>query len=219
MSKICKNCNAVIEDDSKFCIQCGSNEFIVNEAPQQYYVPAPKKKSNKLFAIIGGAVIVALVLVLLLVFVGGKPYQGAVDIMFEARYEGDTDDIDELVPEFVLEKKGMDIESLREKIEENWQSNESYLETRYGDDYEITMEILMEKELSERNLRKAAIYLETEYGIERDEVTEAYNVIYSITIEGSEDIYVVSNEIDVIKIDGDWYPVEFSAEYEVSFFA
>jgi len=102
MSKICKNCNAVIEDDSKFCIQCGSNEFIVNEAPQQYYVPAPKKKSNKLFAIIGGAVIVALVLVLLLVFVGGKPYQGAVDIMFEARYEGDTDDIDELVPEFVL---------------------------------------------------------------------------------------------------------------------
>ena len=220
MSKVCKNCNAVVDDDSRFCIQCGSNEFIVSEAPQQDYAPVPKKKSNKkLFALIGGAIAVVLVAVLLFVFLGGKSYENAINVMLEARYEGNFDNIDELIPEFVLEKKGIEIDDLRERIEEDWQENKYYIYKSYGEDFEVTMEVLMEKEVPEKNLKKAAKFLNEWYGVEEDDVSKAYEVICLLTIEGEKAVDAASIEMEVIKIDGDWYLAEFSDDYEVSFFS
>ncbi len=221
MSKVCRQCGAAFEDDTRFCTNCGSNDLVSNGAPQQNYYaqPVAKKANKKLFGIIGIAAAAVVVVILLIVLLGGKSYQSAIDNWFAANYEGDVEVAEDLAPEKVFDKKDIDIDDLQDSIEKSWKSNNKSLKKEYGSDYEVSYKVLMDKELEEDDLEDVAEYIEDTYKIDAEEVTAAYEVIIEMTIEGEDAIYVSSKNIDVIKIDGTWYPVNISSDYDsVSFY-
>lgn len=221
MSKVCRQCGAAFDDDTRFCTNCGSNDLVSNAPQQNYYAqPTVAKKGNaKLFGIIGIAAAAVVVVILLIVLLGGKSYQSAIDTWFETSVEGNADVVEDLAPGKVLEEKDIDIDDLQDSVEKAWKSNNKSLKKEYGSDYEVSYKILMDKELEENDLEDVAEYIEDEYDIDAEDVTAAYEVIIEVTIEGEDAISVQSRTIDVIKIDGTWYPVNISSNYQsVSFY-
>ena len=220
MSIICKNCNAVLDDDSKFCTQCGSTELVINEAP--------KKSNKKLFAIIGGAVAVVLVAVLLLVFVGGKSYQSVLDDYAEL-LSGNVEKIEELekfapiaIWDFYEKEEGESIDEIKAELKEDIKEDFPDVKERFGADYKCSLEVLREEEVSENDLYRIADYVEETYELDGDLVEKAYNITVKQTREGSEYISVSSGELAVLKVDGEWYLVALrennDGQYQVKFF-
>ena len=74
MSKVCRQCGAAFDDETRFCTNCGSNDLVSNAHQQNYYAqPTVAKKGNaKLFGIIGVAAAAVVVVILLIVLLGKK---------------------------------------------------------------------------------------------------------------------------------------------------
>ncbi len=214
MSKICKRCGASFEDDTMFCTNCGSNEFVSNDVQQNYYAaPKAKKGNKKLFGIIGAVVAVALVVVLAVVLFGGKPYQNVLDIIADARL-GDYSDYKDLAPEAYWEwyedKYDVSIDDKLEEAQENAEDDLEDLKEKYGDDFDVSIEVLREEEIEEKVLSKMADYIEETYDIDADTVEAAYDLTMKYTQEGSEYISISTDKDAVIKIDGEWYPISYN---------
>lgn len=230
MSKVCKNCNAIVDDDSRFCTQCGSKEFIVSEAPQpapqqqyyapqQDYVPASKKKSNKkLIAILASvlAVVVAGV-ILIIALAGGNSYEDIFDNMVDAVINGEFEKMEELLPPDVLkkveEKEGQTFEEMLEQNEEKLEVYSEYIrgkfEDRYGDDFKLEYEIIEANEVSESKLKKIAAALEKEYGVDADDVEDVRDLKIETTVTGSKKEETNTSGFSVVKYDGSWYPLQY----------
>lgn len=127
MSKVCKNCGSVFEDDANFCTQCGSNELVSNEAPQQeapqqetpqqetpqqetpennYYAPAPEVKKfdfkallkkKALLGAIAGALVVVILLAIFIPMIF-KGYKKAIDNYIDVSINGKVNKIEKLAP-------------------------------------------------------------------------------------------------------------------------
>lgn len=215
MSKICKRCGASFDDDTMFCTNCGSNEFVSNDAQQNYYA-APKAKkccNKKLIGIIGAAVAVVLVVVLAISLFGGKPYQSVLDTIIDGRL-GDYSDYKDLAPEAYWEwyedKYDVSIDDKLEEAQENAEDDLEDLKEKYGDDFDVSIEVLREEEIEEKVLSKMADYIEKKYDIDADSVEAAYDLTMKFTQEGSEYISITTDKAAVMKVDGEWYPISYN---------
>ncbi len=232
MSKTCAKCGTSFEDDARFCTNCGSNEFISKaETQQQYYTPqgnqdfytpvAPEKKSKKRAAkvTIGVILIIALVATLLIVFLGRKPYQSAINNI-EDIIAGEFEAVEKLAPEKCWDKfkdtHNITAEDLSDELADAWDDIEKLIDTVYGSDFRISTKILMDEEIEGRDLKNIKEVLEVNYDIDADEVGDGYFTKIQITIEGSEDIDTISLPISFIEISGEWYPMVWLGKYDSS---
>lgn len=230
MSKTCAKCGMSFEDDARFCTNCGSNEFISKaETQQQYYTPqgnqdfytpvAPEKKSKKRAAkvTIGVILIIALVATLLIVFLSRKPYQSAINNI-EDILSGEFETIEKLAPEKCWEKfedtYNATAEDVADEVADIWDNIEKTIGTVYGSDFRISMEILKEEEIEDRDLKKIKRVLEVNYDIDADDIGDAYFTKLRVTIEGSENIDTISLPISFIEIEGEWYPALWLGKYD-----
>ena len=110
MKKVCKNCNAVVEDDAIFCVNCGSEEIMEIEEAQPT-CQAGKKCNKKLCTVFGIIGIVILAIILVLAFIGKEPYDDAIKL-YENILNGEVDGIEKLAPEEIWTMLGDDADHM-----------------------------------------------------------------------------------------------------------
>lgn len=106
MNKQCKNCGAIVTEDSKFCQSCGSSEFIGDSVLQQndqqpsfdqttWQPPVAPSKPKKKTGLIIGIIVAIVVLAAGIGIVAEKAFQsqgyGQDDTNIESSYDSDSD--------------------------------------------------------------------------------------------------------------------------------
>ncbi len=226
MSKFCANCGNSMDDSMELCPVCGAKvetPAAQPAAPSVTAVDAATGKKNKLPIIIGAVAVVAVALIVVLVMVlGGGGYEKAVDKYVAVMYEGEYSDIKDLAPdaywEYMEEKyDDFDLEEGIEEMEEEYEERLERYEEDYGDNVKFSYEITEEDEIDEDDLKDIAKKLKERYDIDKDDVTEGYEVEFTVTIEGDDDS--VDHDFEAydyedddrysyyaaVKIDGSWY--------------
>lgn len=245
MSKVCKNCGSVFEDDANFCTQCGSNELALNEAPQQeaptqetpennYYAPAPEAKKfdfagllkNKTLIGVVAGVLVVVILASIFIPMLFKGYKKAIDNYLDVMAKGNVKKIEKIAPkeywEYLEDEEDLDIDELIEELEEDWEDQEEEIEEQYGKRVKISYKVTKKKEVTKKVLKGIAEAIEEKYDIDSKKVTKVYDIKVKVTIKGSEDEDTDSSKLSVAKIGGSWYVINYyesDDEYTVRFAA
>ena len=146
---------------------------------------------------------------------GGKrksrTLESAVDAYYEAIYFGEMNNIEKTAPkqfwDWVSKEHPQTVEEIEEAyyefdyLEINIGSNKKY----YGDDLEITYEIVEKKELDADDCEKAHTDLENEYDTTFDEIEEMYRVKVEVVYSGSEHTSSKTFTHYACKIGTSWY--------------
>ncbi len=245
MSKICKKCGLSVDVDAKFCTQCGSNEFVTDEAPAQeapqqeapqenYYVPAQEAKKfdfagllkNKTLigAVAGALVVVILAIIFIPMIFSG--YKKAIDNYLDVSFKGQLKKIEKLAPkeywEYLEDEEEIDLDEIIDELEEEWEGQEELLEDTYGKRVKATYKVTKKKEVSKKVLKGIAEAIEDEYDIDSKKVKKVYELKVKLTVKGSEDEDTDTSKLNVAKIGGSWYIINYyesGDEYNVSFVA
>ncbi|MBE6976818.1 MAG: zinc ribbon domain-containing protein, partial [Ruminococcaceae bacterium] len=166
MSKFCKNCGAVLNDEMMFCNSCGAQQDVpVAQEPvaEAKANPIDKLKAlgTKKLAILGGIAVgviaVVVILIVLLSSLGG--YNKAVD-NYEAVLNGKADKIADLAPEeyWAAMAKQTDTSKSKyldekiDKYEDSYSDQVESWEDEVGKNPKVTMKVLDKEKIDKDDL-------------------------------------------------------------------
>ena len=229
MSKICNNCGCELEDSATVCTQCGNTEAPAAQSISEKISEVINLfKANPKKLIVPGAIAVGVIAVLIVVLVlfSGPAYGSALDTYFDVTVLCKFDKLEKLAPEeyweFVEEEEGMDIDDVKEFLEEYADEALEGLEDEYGKNLKVKYTVEKEKQWKDKKVEDVADAIEDAYDIDADSVKAVYELKLEVTISGSEDDDDEDAELFVIKIGSKWYVAdirESGDDYIVSFFS
>ena len=158
----------------------------------------------KCLGIVGGALVLIILLILLLGGGhGGKtaPLDYALDIA-----KGDFEQLEYMYPpeywDYMEKERGITLEDTIEELSEN----AGFLSSV---DYDISYEVLEEKELSSKDLKGIAKELSQTYNMNQDKFTAAWELEVETTISFGGMEQTDTSPITVIEYDGNWYGIDW----------
>jgi len=185
-----------------------------------YEIPAVEENSNfvdkinnkdrKTFLILA---CVGLALVLCVVFVvvfsgGGSSAEEAFDKYIKVVYNGDVDLIEELAPEAYWEhakdEYDIKVKDVNEYYEDEFEKDMDKWEDKFGDNIDVSYEIIGTDTVSESKLDKIKSSLKSS-GISKKDIEDAVELEVEITIKGDDDEDSAELECYAVQISGEWY--------------
>ena len=137
------------------------------------------------------------------------PYQASLEQYMTAIYCGQSDGIDQLVPDEVwtYHKKESDQKKndLISSIKQNSTLWADHYVSETGGKAECTFSVKDEEEVSSRKSKELAEQLEDKYGINSDQVKECYQLDLDITFTGNKSQLSWTEEFLAVKIGDQWY--------------
>ena len=208
----CSKCGTYMNDDDKFCPNCGTGAD--GQAPAAVVsgpkpVSAPRKKlSNK--ALIGilavaAAVVIAVVLILIFTLGGSNSPEGVLKKFVNAMANSDLQGmLDCSVPDdvlaYVLQDEGMSRSEFQRQLKNTQSEIDSYRKEYgyYPSSYDIT--VVKSHELSRDDLEDLNAYYNQNYKTGKYYISEAREVTIRLTSG-----YGGTEEVVVFKVNGKWY--------------
>lgn len=230
----CKNCGKPIEEDAKFCANCGEGvnaietaapvETAAQEAPEVQEVPAapvpngeyapvvaaPNGNKKKLFIIIGAAAaaIVAAIVVFFCFFYGNSP-EAVAEKFATALAEYDAESLVECVPDFMIEEAAeqYDVSADRDAVAKAIQ--ETYDENIDDDDmpkdFKVLGTVISEDYFDQEDKEDFIKECKEYYDVVVEDVC-VVEVNYTAVFDGEEETEYM--DVTCAKIDGTWYVMD-----------
>ena len=204
----CGKCGVKNADDAAFCSACGAKLNGAQPVSDSAAVAVDQSDKNRKVGIIAVAVIAVLVIALAIGLFGGRGYKATVDKFIDAQFEGDLEAIFELVPDelidYVMEEEGYDRDEFDEFLEEGQEELQEQLDVIkafFGDDWEVSYEILEAEDVTGDDLKD----LKEDYEDIDLKIKAAKTVEIELTFKAGEIETSESLEISLIKVGRSWY--------------
>ena len=204
----CGKCGVKNADDAAFCSACGAKLNGAQPVSDSAAVAVDQSDKNRKVGIIAVAVIAVLVIALAIGLFGGRSYKATVDKFIDAQFEGDLEAIFELVPDelidYVMEEEGYDRDEFDEFLEEGQEELQEQLDVIkafFGDDWEVSYEILEAEDVTGDDLKD----LKEDYEDIDLKIKAAKTVEIELTFKAGEIETSESLEISLIKVGRSWY--------------
>lgn len=207
----CGKCGKEFDDNTVFCPNCGERlEKSVSVPPVE--INSSVERQGKIIGnILRGVVAVA---VIVLVIMGVKKiffpdsYEKLVKEYCKAIEENDGEKLLSLIPDDYIEAALEDgdfenEEELAGEMEDQMKEAWGKAKDTYGDDINFSCEIV-ESTKDEDRMKKRNMEMEEEYNL-KEEISEYYKLELKIKMEGDKGSGSTTNNIGVMKIDGNWY--------------
>ena len=215
MAKFCSNCGFRMEDDDKVCGNCGTPVAVVGGTPKtvipqsgkKFSVPKIDLKDPKVKKII---IIAAIAVVAIAVVIGGisiikslNGYQRVLDKCAKAIQKNDAETI-------VAQLSSVYTEWTDEDALIRWIENEvddilDAAEDKVGTIKSVSIEVVDEKDISERKVNNFKEYLEDNLDFDTRGIKSIKEVKYRIVVKGSKDTYKTKSTTGyLIKESGGW---------------
>lgn len=210
---LCNKCGATLPEDAQFCGMCG--ETMVGAV-----IPAPKKKKNLKplwLSLVALACVAALAVGAYFIFCYNS-FQGLLDD-YSALTEGDFSDLEEMAPPQVWDKlfkdKGVMIDSLVSdaryadalvaETEESLQDMDEFM--GLGKNVQWDFNVICDHPMIGAEYEDLKQGLKDTYQITAVEDARLLHV--EIAFSGNADHYTQMGTLHAVKIDGEWYLVNF----------
>ena len=217
MPKFCPQCGSQISDDSAFCANCGTKfEEVasINNASYEaqpvdsysvdqgaiYEAPNKSAKRNKIIGIAAVAIVLIVVIgIVISLFTGG--YKGAVKAYMKAIETCDYDDIEDAMPEVMIDAMLEEYDGDKDKVEKLWKSE-------WDEVSSVDYDIVDSEKFNKDQLDGLKKYLEGAFEDSVDEkikVSKAYEVKTKVKFESKDgDEEADTFYFIVAKVNGDW---------------
>lgn len=219
---LCNKCGATLPEDAQFCGMCGETMVGADVAAVGDFaaVPAPKKNLKPLWlSLVALACVAALAVGAYFIFCYNS-FQGLLDD-YSALAEGDFSDLEEMAPPQVWDKlfkdKGVMIDSLVRDVryadaiaaetEESMQSADEEMGLGLGKNIKWDINVICDHPLTGAEYGDLKQGLKDTYQI--TEVEDARLLHVEAELSGDADRYTQMAPLHAVKIDGEWYLVNF----------
>ena len=200
MSKFCKQCGNQMADNEVVCASCGASQEpipqnIINSAAAE---EGKSKSGNGKFIAVIVAIVVIILIVLKLIF-GTAAYEKPLKNFFEGIEDKDGDKIEEAFPEFYGDKmtKLYDFDDVADELYDR-------LEDEFGKNIKISYKIKDKEKIDKDDLEDIEEEIKDDYD-EKVKVSKGYELELKLKVKGKKDKDEHTSELEVYKIDGDWY--------------
>lgn len=68
MAQTCDSCQTLLDDEAKFCTECGQKMGAADEAPVEWPPPKPERPRPRIFGAVLGALVVWTIIIIILTF-------------------------------------------------------------------------------------------------------------------------------------------------------
>ena len=215
MSKFCANCGFQMEDSDKVCGNCGTPVAAISSAPRVATSPIDKKISaskfdfKEFFTKYKKIIMIALIAVVAIVVIVGisiinslTGYQRVLDRCAKAIKNNDAE---AAVAELSSIYSYRDEDELVRWIDNEINSILDAAEDKVGTVKSVSIEVVDEKDISERKTEKFIEYVEDRFDVEMRGLKSIKEVKYRIIVEGSKNTYKTSKLTGYLfKEDGGW---------------
>ena len=195
MSKYCMQCGKEIDDSANNCQFCGASQnYSFDNNPA-------KKKMDPVVAIVAViSVILVVVIVVANLTIFNNEYKKPIKNIFRLIETGDSDYIDEIFPEYMIDVDDDELEEMASQIN-------SAAEAFFGEDFEISYDIIDKDDIDDDELEELEESIEKKYD-ENVNVSKGYTVEIEVTLEAGSKENTETTKLKVYKIDGDWCMTE-----------
>lgn len=229
MAKFCTKCGASLEDNASFCTSCGAKfeaepvAQAVIEQPQANETILDKFKANanaegikKLtanpnftkYAGIGAVALVVLILIIILCSVFSGGYAKPVEKMYKAVQNKDGDLMMECYSEYEIDymadRYDMSKKDIQKYYKESAKTLYDFIKEEYGRDFKIKVSVEDKEKIDKDDLKDIEEILQIKFDKKKLEVTKGYVLDCDFEIKGDDDEDTESEEVLVLKIDGEW---------------
>ena len=206
----CGKCGKKLDDNMVFCPDCGEN-IKKSASVEPIKLDTSLERQGK---IIGNVLrIVVAIVVIVLIIIGVKKlffrdtYEDLVKKYCNAIEEKNAEKIISLIPNECMEaavQSGEDKEEIVRKLENHLNSMWINAKNKYGDELDFSYDIIKTKKCDEDRIKKLNMEFKDEYDI-KGEISECYNLELKIELKGDKGSISKTPDINVIKIDENWY--------------
>lgn len=200
MSKFCKQCGNQMADNEVVCASCGASQEpipqnIINSVAAE---EGKSKSGNGKFIAVIVAIVVIILIALKLIF-GTAAYEKPLKNFFEGIEDKDGDKIEEAFPEFYGDKmtKLYDFDDVADELYDR-------LEDEFGKNIKISYKIKDKEKIDKDDLEDIEEEIKDDYD-EKVKVSKGYELELKLKVKGKKDKDEHTSELEVYKIDGDWY--------------
>lgn len=206
----CKSCGTRLNGQTKPAVKTATKTPVRAQPQQQHKRPEPKykRRQDKKVGMIAVAAVVVIVLILALVLFGGRSYKSTVKQFFNATFDVDGKAIVNLIPDdlisYALEESGYDedeLDEMIEDIEDEFQDQLSSINRYFGEDWDVSYEILSAESIKGDDLKD----LKKDYEKLGVKISAAKDVELELTITAGETETSNSTTISLIKVGRSWY--------------
>ena len=199
----CENCGKENISGAKFCEGCGTPLTVTEPvvAPLE-----PVGAGNKVTPII--VALIAIVVVAGLIFggislFGGNKFMKPMNNLIKSLEKEDADFFLKAIPEEFADE--LDREDLKE-LEKAYEIGNEILEDEYGKNVKIKAKVVDKEKLDDDDIEDLEGTFVADLDV--DDIDEAYEVEYKVTVKGKKDKEEAKWETYVAKIDGKWYFID-----------
>lgn len=214
----CGKCGAQNPDGAAFCSKCGA-PLTVADAPA---APASDAKKHRFIGIAAVGIAVLLVVILLIALFSGRSANSAAKSFAEAVFEGNGDDIVDLIPKDVIKayakSQGLSTRRAREEMADEFDRSFNSI-SELMDDVKFSFKVTGDEKYG---ASQSTSVIER-YKSMDVKVKDAKMVIIRVTIRSHGEKLELSEPIrvPVIKVGGSWYVdfVNLSDSFTYSLFS
>lgn len=228
MAKFCTKCGASLDENASFCTSCGakfntapasqpaantnSNETILDKFKANANAEGIKKlTANPNFTKyvgIGAVAVVALILIIILCSVFSGGYVKPVEKMYKSIANKDGELLMECYSEYEIDymadRYDMSKKDIQKYYKESAKTLYEFLKEEYGRDFKIKVSVEDKEKIEKSDLKDIEEILQIKFDKKKLEVSKGYILDCDFEIKGDDDEGTESDEILVLKIDGEW---------------
>lgn len=137
----------------------------------------------------------------------------AVDKYVDAVYIGETDLLEDMIPEEYEDALTDQWDDWGVDADEMFEERSLNMDELYGDDITVKYEITDFERVPCFNYYHYVDAVEMNHPIQLDDIDNIYRIRFDITVKGSEGKEVISNKMAAIEIDDEWYLFNLNSYY------
>lgn len=137
----------------------------------------------------------------------------AVDKYVDAVYIGETDLLEDMIPEEYEDALTDQWDDWGVDAEEMFEERSLNMDEVYGDDITVKYEITDFERVPCFNYYYYVDAVEINHPIQLDDIDNIYRIRFDVTVKGSEGKEVISNKMAAIEIDDEWYLFNLNSYY------
>lgn len=210
----CSKCGTYMNDDDKFCPNCGTGAdgqapAAVVSGPKPVRAPRKKLSNKALIGILAGAAAVVIAVVLILIFTlgGSNSPEGVINKFVKAYFNEDLEgmleaSVPDEVLDYVLREEGMSRSEFQRQLKNAQAEIDSYRK-EYGQSQRVSgVTIVGSRALDRDDLEDLNSYYNRKYRTGKYYISEAQEVTVRLNSYYGDS---GTEEIVVFKVNGKWY--------------